>query len=134
MKSLASTSSLLRTMPSIGKNQIVSFLQKRVHKNIAKNTINIPTIQIIRQETEPVLIAKQPEPTTSVEETINLPAKKTTDNKSTSTMNAEDQTRVEHDSFGDIEVPAKKYYGANTARSLIHFNIGGPSERMPVFK
>ena len=40
--------------------------------------------------------------------------------------------RVERDSFGDINVPANKYYGANTARSLIHFNIGDTSERMPV--
>ncbi len=42
------------------------------------------------------------------------------------------KTRIERDSFGDIEVPAEKYYGANTARSLIHFNIGGNNERMPV--
>lgn len=41
-------------------------------------------------------------------------------------------TRVERDSFGDIHVPADKYYGANTARSLIHFNIGGPNEQMPL--
>ncbi len=39
---------------------------------------------------------------------------------------------MESDSFGEIKVPANKYYGANTARSLIHFNIGGPSERMPL--
>ena len=40
--------------------------------------------------------------------------------------------RIERDSFGDILVPSDKYYGANTERSLIHFNIGGPSEKMPV--
>lgn len=40
--------------------------------------------------------------------------------------------RIETDTFGDIQVPNDKYYGANTARSLIHFNIGGPTERMPV--
>lgn len=40
--------------------------------------------------------------------------------------------RAERDSFGEIQVPSDVYYGANTARSLIHFNIGGPSERMPV--
>lgn len=40
--------------------------------------------------------------------------------------------RTERDTFGDIQVPADKYYGANTARSLIHFNIGDSSERMPV--
>jgi fumarate hydratase class II len=33
-------------------------------------------------------------------------------------------TRTERDSMGDIEVPADRYYGAQTARSLIHFNIG----------
>ena len=34
------------------------------------------------------------------------------------------QTRVERDSMGTIEVPAHVYWGAQTARSLIHFNIG----------
>ncbi|HEY0376992.1 MAG TPA: class II fumarate hydratase [Pyrinomonadaceae bacterium] len=33
-------------------------------------------------------------------------------------------TRVETDSMGEIEVPADKYYGAQTQRSLIHFEIG----------
>ncbi|MEZ6141842.1 MAG: class II fumarate hydratase [Zavarzinella sp.] len=33
-------------------------------------------------------------------------------------------TRTEKDSMGNIEVPANKYYGAQTARSLIHFAIG----------
>src|ERR1700683_4668037 len=33
-------------------------------------------------------------------------------------------TRTETDSMGAIEVPADRYYGAQTARSLIHFNIG----------
>jgi fumarate hydratase class II len=47
-------------------------------------------------------------------------------------MSADQTSRVERDSFGDILVPADKYYGANTARSLIHFNIGGPTEKMPV--
>lgn len=41
-------------------------------------------------------------------------------------------TRKEADSFGEIEVPADKYYGAQTARSLANFDIGGPMERMPV--
>jgi fumarate hydratase class II len=34
------------------------------------------------------------------------------------------KTRTETDSMGAIEVPADRYYGAQTARSLIHFNIG----------
>jgi fumarate hydratase, class II len=33
-------------------------------------------------------------------------------------------TRVESDSMGKIDVPADRYYGAQTARSLIHFDIG----------
>jgi len=38
-------------------------------------------------------------------------------------------TRREHDSFGDIEVPADRLWGAQTQRSLEHFHIS--SERMP---
>ena len=38
-------------------------------------------------------------------------------------------TRREFDSMGDVDVPADKYYGAQTARSLIHFSIG--DDRMP---
>src|SRR6202795_2257713 len=34
------------------------------------------------------------------------------------------QTRTESDSMGKIEVPCDRYYGAQTARSLIHFDIG----------
>ncbi len=37
--------------------------------------------------------------------------------------------RTETDSMGPIQVPADRYYGAQTARSLIHFDIG--EERMP---
>ncbi|XP_060085777.1 aspartate ammonia-lyase-like [Ylistrum balloti] len=40
--------------------------------------------------------------------------------------------RIETDSFGKLEVPSNKYYGANTARSLMNFDIGGPSEQMPL--
>ncbi len=38
-------------------------------------------------------------------------------------------TRTETDSMGAIEVPADRYWGAQTQRSLHHFRIGG--ERMP---
>ena len=38
-------------------------------------------------------------------------------------------TRVESDTMGTIEVPSDKYYGAQTARSLQNFDIGG--EKMP---
>lgn len=37
--------------------------------------------------------------------------------------------RIENDSFGELKVPADKYYGAQTARSLINFDIG--IETMP---
>src|ERR1700761_1159087 len=33
-------------------------------------------------------------------------------------------TRIESDSMGKIEVPANVYWGAQTQRSLLHFNIG----------
>ncbi|MFZ0636098.1 MAG: class II fumarate hydratase [Candidatus Acidiferrales bacterium] len=33
-------------------------------------------------------------------------------------------TRTETDSMGAVEVPVDRYYGAQTARSLIHFDIG----------
>lgn len=35
-----------------------------------------------------------------------------------------ERTRVESDSMGKIEVPADRYWGAQTERSLHHFNIG----------
>jgi fumarate hydratase class II len=40
--------------------------------------------------------------------------------------------RVERDTFGDINVPADKYWGAQTQRSLQNFKIGGAPERMPL--
>jgi fumarate hydratase class II len=39
------------------------------------------------------------------------------------------QTRIEKDSIGEIEVPADRYWGAQTQRSLQNFKIGG--ERFP---
>ncbi|MBU6399531.1 MAG: hypothetical protein KGS61_04380 [Verrucomicrobia bacterium] len=33
-------------------------------------------------------------------------------------------TRIESDSLGTVEVPAHVYWGAHTARSLAHFDIG----------
>ncbi|XP_018319552.1 fumarate hydratase, mitochondrial [Agrilus planipennis] len=39
--------------------------------------------------------------------------------------------RIEKDTFGELKVPADKYYGAQTARSIINFPIGGSPERMP---
>jgi fumarate hydratase class II len=38
-------------------------------------------------------------------------------------------TRRETDSMGEIDVPADRYWGAQTQRSLVHFSIG--DDRMP---
>jgi len=40
------------------------------------------------------------------------------------------KTRIETDTFGPIEVPAERYWGAQTQRSLENFPIG--TERMPL--
>ena len=45
-------------------------------------------------------------------------------------MTAKPKVRVESDSMGEVEVPAERYWGAQTQRSLQNFRIGG--ERMPV--
>ena len=43
------------------------------------------------------------------------------------------ETRTETDSLGPIEVPADRYWGAQTQRSLHHFSIGDPAaDRMPM--
>ena len=34
------------------------------------------------------------------------------------------KTRIESDSMGKIEVPSNVYWGAQTQRSLLHFDIG----------
>ncbi|HEY0837267.1 MAG TPA: class II fumarate hydratase, partial [Azospirillum sp.] len=44
-------------------------------------------------------------------------------------MGGKPDVRTETDSFGPIEVPADRYWGAQTQRSLRNFRIGG--ERMP---
>ncbi|MCF6343680.1 MAG: class II fumarate hydratase [Devosiaceae bacterium] len=40
--------------------------------------------------------------------------------------------RKESDSFGILEVPSDKYYGAQTARSLINFPIGTETQPIPI--
>ncbi|PAV78950.1 hypothetical protein WR25_06794 [Diploscapter pachys] len=42
------------------------------------------------------------------------------------------KVRKERDTFGELEVPADKYYGAQTMRSQMNFKIGGIEERMPL--
>src|SRR5579872_772306 len=43
-----------------------------------------------------------------------------------------DGMRTEKDTFGPIEVPADRLWGAQTQRSLQNFKIGGPGDRMPL--
>lgn len=40
--------------------------------------------------------------------------------------------RIEKDTMGPVEVPADKYWGAQTQRSINNFKIGGERNRMPV--
>ncbi len=44
------------------------------------------------------------------------------------------ETRTETDSMGPIEVPADRYWGAQTARSLIHFPIGHDTMPRPIIR
>lgn len=40
--------------------------------------------------------------------------------------------RIEKDTMGPVEVPADKYWGAQTQRSINNFKIGGPRNQMPL--
>jgi len=54
-------------------------------------------------------------------------------NLSTSAARMEQAYRIEADTFGELKVPAEKYYGAQTLRSVMNFPIGDrASERMPL--
>ncbi|MDP2621054.1 MAG: class II fumarate hydratase [Hyphomicrobiales bacterium] len=44
------------------------------------------------------------------------------------------KTRTETDSFGPLQVPADRYWGAQTQRSLSNFKIGGERLPAPVFR
>jgi len=44
------------------------------------------------------------------------------------------KTRTESDSFGNIEVDATRYWGAQTERSLMNFKIGGETMPEPLIK
>ncbi|KAG4917279.1 hypothetical protein AAZX31_02G015000 [Glycine max] len=48
-----------------------------------------------------------------------------------STRSYSSSFREERDTFGAIQVPSEKLWGAQTQRSLQNFDIGGPRERMP---
>lgn len=44
----------------------------------------------------------------------------------------EGKFRIEKDAFGELQVPIDRYWGAQTQRSLQNFNIGGPTEKLPL--
>ena len=43
-------------------------------------------------------------------------------------------TRTETDSFGPLEVPSDKYWGAQTQRSIINFPIGWEKQPVPIIR
>lgn len=45
-----------------------------------------------------------------------------------------EDTRIETDSFGSLNVPEKKYWGAQTQRSLANFKIGGETLPSPLIR
>src|SRR6185437_10786291 len=48
-----------------------------------------------------------------------------------STANMAPATRTESDAFGEVQVAADRYWGAQTERSLENFRINQPQDRMP---
>ncbi|WP_299280840.1 class II fumarate hydratase [uncultured Tateyamaria sp.] len=44
------------------------------------------------------------------------------------------ETRTESDSFGPLEVPADKYWGAQTQRSIMNFPIGWEKQPLPIVR
>ncbi|MES2984750.1 MAG: class II fumarate hydratase [Pseudomonadota bacterium] len=48
--------------------------------------------------------------------------------------NIDTTSRMETDSFGEIAVPADKYWGAQTSRSLMNFKIGGETMPKPLIR
>ena len=44
------------------------------------------------------------------------------------------KTRTETDSFGPLEVPTEKYWGAQTQRSIINFPIGWEKQPVPIIR
>ena len=44
------------------------------------------------------------------------------------------ETRTETDSFGPLEVPSDKYWGAQTQRSIMNFPIGWEKQPVPIIR
>ena len=52
----------------------------------------------------------------------------------TAAQKIDTNVRMETDSFGEIAVPADKYWGAQTSRSLMNFKIGGETMPTPLIR
>ena len=48
------------------------------------------------------------------------------------THNSSGNFRIEHDTFGPVNVPNDKYWAAQTQRSLQNFSIGTKEDKMPM--
>src|SRR5579872_7060604 len=82
----------------------------------------------------PCLLPRAPNRLRQLSRLETQPARRMESLMSTKLANGAVKTRVESDSMGTIEVPADKYYGAQSARSLVHFDIGDgswPRDVMP---
>lgn len=66
--------------------------------------------------------------TRSLSKSINSSSKRAF---ATTTATMSQQYRTESDAFGELQVPADKYWGAQTQRSLQNFKIGGEREKLP---
>ena len=66
-----------------------------------------------------------------IEESLSptIPIQSNSESPSRNLDSLSGQIRVESDTMGELNVPADKYYGCQTARSLINFDIG--EDRMP---
>ncbi|XP_067139664.1 fumarate hydratase, mitochondrial-like isoform X1 [Centruroides vittatus] len=82
------------------------------------------SISVVRQHLRPIVLncANSLAKSRHIERKLHATA---------SIMGKSEEFRTESDTFGELKVPASKYYGAQTMRSMMNFNIGGPSERMP---
>ena len=66
-----------------------------------------------------------------IEESLSpsIPISSTRKSPSATLESMSGQIRIESDTMGELEVPADRYYGCQTARSLINFDIG--EDKMP---
>ena len=47
-------------------------------------------------------------------------------------MASQNSFQIEYDTFGELEVPSGKYYGAQTVKSMTNFKIGGVTQSLPI--